>query len=127
MSRCSQWSVTFWLPHQYPVCIPFLFHSCYMPCPSHRPWLDHSNYAWRRVQAMKLVTGIYVALPFFFMQWVGRVCTCGTVPVFASRDCGKPRNPQVSRFRGPRFQPGTTRLRSRSTTLSSRTFSVYGA
>jgi hypothetical protein len=20
-----------------------------MPCPSHPPWLDHSNYAWRRV------------------------------------------------------------------------------
>jgi hypothetical protein len=26
-----------------------------MPCPSHPPWLDHSNYAWRRVQAMKLL------------------------------------------------------------------------
>jgi hypothetical protein len=22
-----------------------------MPCPSHPPWLDHSNYIWRRVQA----------------------------------------------------------------------------
>jgi hypothetical protein len=21
-----------------------------MPCPSHPPWHDHSNYAWRRVQ-----------------------------------------------------------------------------
>jgi hypothetical protein len=27
-------------------------HSCYMSCPSHPPWLDHSNYAWRRVQAI---------------------------------------------------------------------------
>jgi hypothetical protein len=27
-----------------------------MLCPSHPPWLDHSNYAWRRVQAMKLWT-----------------------------------------------------------------------
>jgi hypothetical protein len=25
-----------------------------MPCPSHPPWLDHSNYAWRRVQVTKL-------------------------------------------------------------------------
>jgi hypothetical protein len=25
-----------------------------MPCPSHAPWLDHSNYTWRRVQVMKL-------------------------------------------------------------------------
>jgi hypothetical protein len=24
-----------------------------MPCPSHPPWLDHSNYTWRRVQVMK--------------------------------------------------------------------------
>jgi hypothetical protein len=26
---------------------------CYMSCPSHPPWLDHSNYTRRRVQAMK--------------------------------------------------------------------------
>jgi hypothetical protein len=30
-------------------------HSCYMPCSSHPPWLDHSNYTWRRVQVMKLL------------------------------------------------------------------------
>jgi hypothetical protein len=30
-------------------------HSCCMTCPSHPPWLDHSNYVWRRVQVMKLV------------------------------------------------------------------------
>jgi hypothetical protein len=29
-------------------------HSCYMPGPSHPPWLDHSNYTSRRVQAMNL-------------------------------------------------------------------------
>jgi hypothetical protein len=34
-----------------------------MPCPSHPPWLDHSNYTWRRVQVLSrehsniLVTG----------------------------------------------------------------------
>jgi hypothetical protein len=27
---------------------------CYMPCPSHPPLLDRSNYTWRRVQVMKL-------------------------------------------------------------------------
>jgi hypothetical protein len=26
-----------------------------MPCPSHRPWLDHSNYTWRRVHVVKLL------------------------------------------------------------------------
>jgi hypothetical protein len=31
--------VSFWISHQYPICIPLLTHSCYMPCPSHPPWL----------------------------------------------------------------------------------------
>jgi hypothetical protein len=30
-------------------------HECYIPCPSHPPWLDHSNYIWRRVIVMKLL------------------------------------------------------------------------
>jgi hypothetical protein len=30
-------------------------HSCYMPCLSHPPWIDHSNYVWRGVQVMKLL------------------------------------------------------------------------
>jgi hypothetical protein len=30
-------------------------HVCYMPFPSHHPWLDHSNKTWRRVQVMKLL------------------------------------------------------------------------
>jgi hypothetical protein len=30
-------------------------HSRYMPCLSHPPWLDHSNYTWRRVKVMKLL------------------------------------------------------------------------
>jgi hypothetical protein len=25
-------------------------HSCHMPCHSHPPWLDDSNYTWRRLQ-----------------------------------------------------------------------------
>jgi hypothetical protein len=28
---------------------------CYMPCLPHPPWLDHSNYIWRRVQIVKLL------------------------------------------------------------------------
>jgi hypothetical protein len=46
------------LRHRLPSCLlsagfptnilhAFFFpHSCYMPCPSHPPWLDHSNYTW---------------------------------------------------------------------------------
>jgi hypothetical protein len=30
---------------------PFVLHA--LPCPSHPPLLDHSNYIWRRVQVMK--------------------------------------------------------------------------
>jgi hypothetical protein len=55
MSWSSQWSLTFWHSHQYPICIPLLPHSCYMPYPSQPPWLDHSNYSLRRVQAMKFL------------------------------------------------------------------------
>jgi hypothetical protein len=51
----SQWSLSFWVSYQYPIFIPFLPHSCYMRCPSHPPWLDHSNHTWRRVQVMKLM------------------------------------------------------------------------
>jgi hypothetical protein len=51
----SQWSLSFWLSHQYSTCIHLLPHSCYIPCPSHSPWLDRSNYAARRVQVMKLL------------------------------------------------------------------------
>jgi hypothetical protein len=25
------------------MCFPLILHSCYMPCPSHPRWLDHSN------------------------------------------------------------------------------------
>jgi hypothetical protein len=41
------------ISHQYAVCIPLRPHWCYMPCPSHPLWLDHSNYTWRRIQVMK--------------------------------------------------------------------------
>jgi hypothetical protein len=30
-------------------------HLCYMSYPSHPPWLDYSNYTWKRVEVMKLL------------------------------------------------------------------------
>jgi hypothetical protein len=53
--RSSYLSLSFWLPHQYPICIPLLPHSYYIPCPSYPSWLDHSNYILRRVQVMKFL------------------------------------------------------------------------
>jgi hypothetical protein len=54
-SSSSQWSLSFWLAHQYPICIPLFPHSSHMPRPSYPSWLDHSKYTWRRVQVMKIL------------------------------------------------------------------------
>jgi hypothetical protein len=39
---------------QQPVRVPLLPQSYYMSRPPHPPWLDYSNYTWRRVQIVKL-------------------------------------------------------------------------
>jgi hypothetical protein len=51
----SQWPLSLWLSHQYPICIPLLPHWCYMACPSYLLSLDHSNYTWWRLQVMKFL------------------------------------------------------------------------
>jgi hypothetical protein len=69
-SWSSQWPLFFWVSHKYTICIPILPHSCYMPCPSHPPWLDHSNYTWRRVQPMKLLIMQFSPLSCHFItEW----------------------------------------------------------
>jgi hypothetical protein len=35
--------------------LPLLPPSCYVPCPSHAPWLHDPNCTWWRVQVMKLL------------------------------------------------------------------------
>jgi hypothetical protein len=55
MSWSSQWSLSFWRSHQYPICIPLLPHSYHVPNPCHPSWPDHSNYTRQRVQVMKLL------------------------------------------------------------------------
>jgi hypothetical protein len=63
--RSSYYNTTYVLVFQV-VSLPLAFpptcyihtwspHGCYMPCPSHAPWLDDSNSIWRRVQFMKLL------------------------------------------------------------------------
>jgi hypothetical protein len=53
-SWSSQWSLSFRLPHQYPICIPLHLHSCYMPRLPHPSWLDHCNYTPRRINCNNL-------------------------------------------------------------------------
>jgi hypothetical protein len=46
------------LPSGFPTNILYIFispHWCYVPCPSHPPWFENSNYNWRRVWVMKLL------------------------------------------------------------------------
>jgi hypothetical protein len=40
-------------PSVFPTDILYGLHICHMFCPFRLPWLDYSNYTWRRVQVMK--------------------------------------------------------------------------
>jgi hypothetical protein len=60
-SWSSWWSHYFWLSHQYPMCIPFLSHSCYITLS--QSWLDHSNYTWQSIQLMNPPTCHHLAGP----------------------------------------------------------------
>jgi hypothetical protein len=62
-------SLSFWLSHQYHICIPLLPHSCYMHRSSHPSWFDYSNYTWRRVQVMKLLIMQYYTKPTVY-NWL---------------------------------------------------------
>jgi hypothetical protein len=53
--RSFYWYLSFWISYQSTLCVLILPHSCYMPCPSHPPLLDHSNYIWRGIQVMNLL------------------------------------------------------------------------
>jgi hypothetical protein len=39
-----QWSLSFWLSQQYPICIPLRPHSCYMPRRSHPEIMNTTRY-----------------------------------------------------------------------------------
>jgi hypothetical protein len=45
--------------------------ACNIPCPSPSPWLDHSNYIWRRAQIMKFLNMKCSPTPcLFHPSWV---------------------------------------------------------
>jgi hypothetical protein len=66
--RLDLHSGLFWFSHQYPICIPLVPHSWYMPRPSHPSWLGHSNYTWRWVEVEHIYTRIYVR-KFFWPRY----------------------------------------------------------
>jgi len=45
VSRSSKCSSPFRLSNWHFLCISHLSYACYMPRPSHSPWLDHPNYS----------------------------------------------------------------------------------
>jgi hypothetical protein len=54
-SRSLWLSLYFTFFYECLLCTPFRFNVCYIPCPSHPPWFDHSSNIWRKVQVMNLI------------------------------------------------------------------------
>jgi hypothetical protein len=83
-SWSSYWSLSFWISHQYSICIPLRSHSCYMPCPSDPPWRVHSNYTWRRVQVMKLLAKLvtHTSIISYFCWNLSEVNVLGRNDIF---------------------------------------------
>jgi hypothetical protein len=48
-------------------------HSCYMPCPSHLPWPDHSKYTWRTLQVMKLLITQFSPTSYHFIPFIPNI------------------------------------------------------
>jgi hypothetical protein len=56
--------LSLWLSDQYPICIPLRPYPCYMPCPFHPPWLDHSKCTWRTVHITQSSAQIFSSAPY---------------------------------------------------------------
>jgi hypothetical protein len=44
----------------------------HMPCPSHPPWLDHSNIIWQGLWVMKLLTVNFSPISYYFIPLMSR-------------------------------------------------------
>jgi hypothetical protein len=64
--------------------LPLLPHSCYIPCPSHPPWLYHSNSTWRRVQVMKSSSCSFLQLHLSSVQIFSSISCSRTPSVYVS-------------------------------------------
>ena len=52
---CSKWSLSLTFPHQNPVYVFPLPHTCYMPLPPHSSWFDYLNNIGWGVQIIKIL------------------------------------------------------------------------
>jgi hypothetical protein len=57
-----------------------LNHSCYMPCITHLPWLDYSNFTCQRVLVMKLIMQPFPTSCHFSSIQISFSAPCPTTP-----------------------------------------------
>ena len=79
-----KWSLSLSFPHQNPVSISALPHTCYMPLPSHSSRFDHLNSIWWGVQVFELLIHRWLSVIIsnknvfdFFAQLNSSVCPAG--------------------------------------------------
>jgi hypothetical protein len=103
----------------------FAQHFC--ACNKRKLWDMRTPQKWMALFNV-LLSPDYIASYGRTVNWKGceRKQSCGLIqsiiPAFAWMDCGKPRKSSVSITEGPRFEPGTAWMRSRSLTHFTATF-----
>lgn len=70
--RSSEWPLSLALPHQTPVSTSPIFHTCYMPGPSHSSLCDHwNNILWEaKLWSSSLCNRIDSPRPIFLLHFI---------------------------------------------------------
>jgi len=56
MPKSSAWFLPFIFSNRNFVCISHRSYPCYMPCPSHPPWLYHLNNIWSDITLVSIIS-----------------------------------------------------------------------